>query len=132
MLCSLAAPAQTPIAVAHDHKPDTLEHRQDTKVKMRGQNDDDRNEDRAGKGAAISREARGVGGANRAAGAGHGLTLLRQLTRPLTLPEDPSARLVETLPNLITRQLTKYQLLKIIGQSIPNYILKKRLLEIAS
>ncbi len=45
----------------------------------------------------------------------HGLNLLRQLARPLTLPEDPLARLVETLLNWITRQLAKNQLLKIVG-----------------
>ena len=45
----------------------------------------------------------------------HGLNLLCQLARPLTRPEDPLARLVETLLNWITRQLAKNQLLKIVG-----------------
>ena len=45
----------------------------------------------------------------------HGLNLLRQLTRPLIRPEDPLARLVETLLNWITRQLAKNQSLKIVG-----------------
>ena len=45
----------------------------------------------------------------------HGLNLLRQLARPLTLPGDPLARLVETLLNWITRQLAKNQSLKIVG-----------------
>ena len=37
----------------------------------------------------------------------HGLNLLPPLARPLTRPEDPLARLVETLLNWITRQLAK-------------------------
>ena len=45
----------------------------------------------------------------------HGLNLLRQLTRPLTPPEDPLARMVETMLNWITRQLARNQLLKIVG-----------------
>ena len=45
----------------------------------------------------------------------HGLNLLRQLTRPLTRPEDPLARLVETLLNWITRQLARNQTIKIVG-----------------
>ena len=45
----------------------------------------------------------------------HGLNLLRQLTRPLTRPDDPLARLVETLLNCIARQLARNQLLKIVG-----------------
>jgi hypothetical protein len=45
----------------------------------------------------------------------HGLNLLRQLTRPLTRPDDPLARLVETLLNWITRQLARNQTIKIVG-----------------
>jgi len=57
----------------------------------------------------------------------HGLNLLRQLTRPLTPPEDPLARMVETILNWIARQLARNQLLKIVGrvvqklnESLPN------------
>jgi len=45
----------------------------------------------------------------------HGLNLLRQLTRPLTSPQDPLLRLVETLLKWITRQLARNQLVKIVG-----------------
>ena len=45
----------------------------------------------------------------------HGLNLLRQLTRPLTPPEDPLARLVKTILNWIARQLARSQLPKIVG-----------------
>ena len=45
----------------------------------------------------------------------HGLSLLRQLTRPLTRPDDPLARLVETLLNWITRQPARNQTIKIVG-----------------
>ena len=45
----------------------------------------------------------------------HGLKLLRQLTRPLTPPENPLARMVETILNWIARQLARNQLLKIVG-----------------
>ena len=44
----------------------------------------------------------------------HGLNLLRQLTGPLTLPEDPLARMAETIPNFIARQLARNQLLKAV------------------
>ena len=49
----------------------------------------------------------------------HGLNLLRQLTRPLIRPDDPLARLFETLLNWIARQLARNQLLKIAGPSKP-------------
>ena len=45
----------------------------------------------------------------------HGLNLLRQITRPLIRPDDPLARLVETLLNWITRQLARNQTIKIVG-----------------
>ena len=45
----------------------------------------------------------------------HGLNLLRQLTHPLTPPEDPLARVVETILNWVTRQPARNQLLKIVG-----------------
>ena len=45
----------------------------------------------------------------------HGLNLLRQPTRPLTPPEDPLARMVETILNWIAKQLARNQLLKIVG-----------------
>ena len=41
----------------------------------------------------------------------HGLKLLRQLPRPLITPEDPLARMAETILNWITRQLARNQLL---------------------
>ena len=47
----------------------------------------------------------------------YGLNLLRQLTRPLTPPEDPLARMVETILNWIAKQLARDQLLKIVRQS---------------
>ena len=42
----------------------------------------------------------------------HGLKLLRQLPRPLTPPEDPLARMAETILNWIAGQLARNQLLK--------------------
>ena len=45
----------------------------------------------------------------------HGFKQLRQLPRPLTPPEDPLARMVETILNWIARQLARNQLLKIVG-----------------
>ena len=55
---------------------------------------------------------------HRAAGlSSHGLNLLRQLTRPLTPPEDPLAHMAEAILNWITRQPARNQLLKTIGHS---------------
>ena len=45
----------------------------------------------------------------------HGLNLLRQITRPLTPPEDPMTPLVDALLHWIARQLARNQLLKIVG-----------------
>ena len=64
------------------------------------------------KGKSIARKKHGYRAASLAR---HGLNLLRQLTRPLTRPEDPLARLVETLLNWITRQLARNQIIKIVG-----------------
>ena len=64
------------------------------------------------KGKPIARKKHGYRAASLAR---HGLNLLRQLTRPLTRPDDPLARLVETLLNWMTRQLARNQLLKIVG-----------------
>ena len=45
----------------------------------------------------------------------HGLNLVRQLTRPHTCSDQPLARLVETLLDWLTRQLTYNQPTKIVG-----------------
>ena len=45
----------------------------------------------------------------------HGLTILRQLTRPGTCPHQPVARLVERLADWLARQLLSLQLTKIVG-----------------
>jgi len=45
----------------------------------------------------------------------HGLNILRQLTRPGTCPDQPLARKIEALIAWIIRQVTCYQLTKIVG-----------------
>ena len=45
----------------------------------------------------------------------HGLNILRQLSRPGTCPNQPLARLVERLADWLIRQLSNFQLTKIVG-----------------
>ena len=45
----------------------------------------------------------------------HGLNLLRQLTRPYALPQEPVARKISALLDWFIRQLSYYQLPKIVG-----------------